>query len=137
MKIGLTFGTFDILHPGHIYYLSQAKSQCDYLITIIARDENVKKIKWTYPINNQQTRLNNIKQLNISNQVIIGEKENFLNSITKYQPHIIFLWYDQPYPPNLIDFCKTNNIKIIKLPSYKPKQYKSSKLKTIFIKKLI
>ena len=41
----MCFGTFDKLHPGHRYYLSESKKQGDYLIVVVARDQNVLKIK--------------------------------------------------------------------------------------------
>jgi len=45
MKTVMTFGTFDIVHPGHIHFLQQAKTYGDRLITIVARDMNVQKFK--------------------------------------------------------------------------------------------
>ncbi len=35
-------GTFDLLHPGHIYYLEESKKLGDELWVIVARDMNVK-----------------------------------------------------------------------------------------------
>ena len=35
-------GTFDILHPGHLYYLEESKKMGDELWAIVARDANVK-----------------------------------------------------------------------------------------------
>ena len=43
MKTVMTFGTFDLAHPGHIFYLNEAKKLGDKLITVIARDANLKK----------------------------------------------------------------------------------------------
>ena len=44
-KIVMTFGTFDHLHPGHIYYLSEARKYGDYLITVVARDKTTGTLK--------------------------------------------------------------------------------------------
>ena len=35
-------GTFDILHPGHLFYLEESKKLGDELFVIVARDANVK-----------------------------------------------------------------------------------------------
>jgi len=39
MKKVMAAGTFDLLHPGHIDFLKQAKKEGDYLIIVIATDE--------------------------------------------------------------------------------------------------
>ena len=44
-KTVLTFGTFDIFHPGHLHYLKEAKKHGNCLIVIIARDTTVQRIK--------------------------------------------------------------------------------------------
>lgn len=66
MKTVITFGTFDLIHSGHIHFLQQAKTYGDRLITIIARDHNVLKFKGRLPNYNEQQRLENIKKLNIA-----------------------------------------------------------------------
>lgn len=38
MKIGITFGVFDLLHAGHIMMLEEAKKKCDYLIVGLNTD---------------------------------------------------------------------------------------------------
>ena len=45
MKKVMCSGTFDGLHPGHFNFFKQAKSKGDYLTVIVARDENVEKIR--------------------------------------------------------------------------------------------
>jgi D-beta-D-heptose 7-phosphate kinase/D-beta-D-heptose 1-phosphate adenosyltransferase len=45
LKVGFTNGCFDILHPGHIAYLSQARSWCDKLIVGLNTDESVRAAK--------------------------------------------------------------------------------------------
>ena len=39
MRVGITYGTFDTLHYGHIRLLQRAKEQCDYLIVGLSTDE--------------------------------------------------------------------------------------------------
>ena len=41
----MLFGTFDGLHEGHFDLFRQAKKYGDYLVVVVARDVNVKKIK--------------------------------------------------------------------------------------------
>lgn len=44
-KIGVTNGTFDLLHAGHVQYLEQAKEKCDVLIVSLNTDASVKEYK--------------------------------------------------------------------------------------------
>lgn len=39
MRIGITYGTFDVMHYGHIELLKRAKELCDYLIVGLSTDE--------------------------------------------------------------------------------------------------
>ncbi len=49
MKIVITYGTFDLLHPGHVRILEKAKSMGDYLIVGLSTDEfNVRKHKRSF-----------------------------------------------------------------------------------------
>ena len=44
-KIAFTNGVFDILHQGHIFSLSQAAKEADYLIVGLNADASVKRLK--------------------------------------------------------------------------------------------
>ena len=123
MKKVLTFGTFDLAHPGHISYLEEAKTHGDYLITIIARDKNLKKDV----INSEEKRLKQIKKLNIANEVVLGSLESKLDVIHKYKPDIICLGYDQK--ADEAKLAEISNAKIIRCKSFKPHVFKSKILK--------
>lgn len=126
----MIFGTFDILHPGHINFFEQAKKQGDYLIVVIARDLNVKKIKGEFPINNEITRVDEVKKVGIADEVILGRLNDWFGLIEEIKPDIICLGYDQK-DFNLKDELIKRNLdtKIIRLKPHKKEKYKSSKLK--------
>jgi len=41
MRIGITFSSFDLFHPGHVLMLEEAKNQCDYLIVGLQLDPSI------------------------------------------------------------------------------------------------
>jgi D-beta-D-heptose 7-phosphate kinase/D-beta-D-heptose 1-phosphate adenosyltransferase len=58
LKVGFTNGCFDILHPGHIAYLSQARSWCDRLIVGVNSDASVRRAKGEgRPVNSLEARV--------------------------------------------------------------------------------
>jgi FAD synthetase len=71
MKLVLTFGTFDYLHPGHKFYLRQAKKKGDYLVTVIARDLNVLQQKGECPDRNEEQRLEMLWKTKIPDLVVL------------------------------------------------------------------
>ena len=126
MKTVMCFGTFDNLHSGHISYLKQAREYGDYLIVIIARDKNVRRIKGRLPQQNEKLRWQGVKNLNFVNKVVLGQLRDKFNIIKKYKPDIVCLGYDQR-----IDLERLKDIfsgRIIRLKPYKEHIYKSSKL---------
>ena len=135
----LTFGSFDVTHPGHSYYLSEAKKYGTHLITIIATDKNIEKIKWKSPRNTQKQRFQELWELWISDEIIMGSEESPLSWIEKLQPHVICLWYDQRWifvdalPEKISELWLSTEI--IRIPAFHPEKYKSSILKEEIISK--
>lgn len=136
-KIVLTFGTFDILHLGHQYYLSQAKKYGDHLVTIIARDSTVLKVKWRLPSHNEQTRLQNLTQTKRSDEVVLGHESGFDRCLDYYKPDVICMGYDQgdvswklqveseKWNKSIIYNLKSK-ISLVRIAPYKPEKRKSS-----------
>ena len=57
LKVGFTNGCFDILHPGHIAYLTQARSWCDRLVVGLNSDASVRRAKGEgRPVNSLEAR---------------------------------------------------------------------------------
>ena len=133
MKKVMAFGSFDILHKGHTHYLKEAKSYGNYLIVIVARDENIVKFKGKFPRNNENYRLEQIKKLDFVDEAVLGNKDNILEVLDKYKPDVICLGYDQKTvdETKLKEELEKKKIKadIVRAKPYKEHIYKSSKLK--------
>jgi len=130
MKV-LAFGTFDIFHPGHEYYLKEAKKYGNELQVVIARDATVKRVKGKYPVNSEGDRLNIIRSLDYVDKVVLGDKKDVYTVIVKLEPDVICLGYDQKaFTDNLKEklIQKGLNPRIVRLEGFKPEVYKSSKL---------
>lgn len=88
--VGFTNGCFDILHKGHIFSLSEAAKEADYLIVAINSDNSVKKLKGPdRPINTEQTRALIVASLLMVDAVIIFDEENPLELIKLIQPDVL------------------------------------------------
>ncbi|MBW2991876.1 FAD synthase [Candidatus Woesearchaeota archaeon] len=131
MKKVLAFGTFDILHPGHLDFFRQAKKFGDHLTVVVARDETVKKLKEKYPKFNEAERLEHVSRLEIVDKVVLGSTDDKYKVIEEVNPDIICLGYDQfSFTEDLEKELGNKGIKakIIRLKPYKEEKYKSSKL---------
>ncbi len=126
----LTFGTFDVFHKWHEFYLTSATKYGDSLHTIIARDTTVERIKWFRPKDSETTRQKNVQDFGICESVILWDKSNPLIPVVKIQPDIICLWYDQKsFPNELQQYLDQTGIEVVRMQSFEPEIYKSSKLK--------
>jgi FAD synthetase len=94
MKRVLATGTFDIIHPGHIYFLEQARALGDELWVIVARDSNVRKHK-PAPVISEQQRLAVVRALKTVDYAELGDDRDMLAPVERIQPEIVALGYDQ------------------------------------------
>ena len=127
MKKIVVFGSFDPLHEGHRDFFRQAKKLGDYLVVVVARDENIKKIKKHEPRLGEEKRLQAVKGETIIDEAVLGDiGENYM-ILDKIKPDIIAVGYDQKIPKGLKD--KVKRYKIVTLKPFKPEIYKSSKIR--------
>ena len=94
-------GTFDLLHPGHLYLLNFAKSYGDYLIVGIDTDDRVREKKGpTRPIYNQDDRAFFLSMLKPVNQVEMFSSDKELESLIKgFEPDTMIVgsdWKNKP-----------------------------------------
>jgi len=98
-KIVLAEGTFDLLHYGHVYYLTNAKKvggENSKLIVIVARDKTVEKLKGRKPIIPEDQRRAIVESLKVVDEAILGYEDiDMYKVIEKIKPDIIALGYDK------------------------------------------
>ncbi len=131
MKTVMCAGTFDIIHPGHLYYLSEAMKYGDRLVVVVARDETSERIKGKKPLHNEKKRLEQVRTLEIVNEAVLGKSKNIFDIIQNIKPDVICLGYDQKVQKQkLEEELKKRNItaEVVRIGSYMPHLYKSSKL---------
>lgn len=130
----MCFGTFDIIHPGHIAFLEQSASYGDELYVVISRDDRRKKISGTAPIQSQKDRMTIIGALRCVTQVIAGNKRDILAVIKKIKPHVIALGHDQVYGIAVLEQWmarQKNPPTLVRLPAIKRSRYASSRIKQL------
>ena len=89
-KIVFTNGCFDIVHYGHIFYLSEARGLGDKLVVGVNSDTSVKKLKGEHrPINDEMTRLHLLAALECIDAVVVFEDDTPLELIEIVIPDIL------------------------------------------------
>ena len=89
-KIVITNGCFDILHPGHLSYLSSAKSLGDTLIILLNSDSSISSLKGSSrPINNFAYRAQMLILLDFVDYVVQFDSLTPLDAISELTPHIL------------------------------------------------
>ena len=81
-KVAFTNGVFDIIHQGHIFSLSQAAKEADYLIVGLNADASVKRLKGdSRPVNDQDSRAIVLASLIMVDAVVVFEEDTPLELI--------------------------------------------------------
>jgi len=89
-KIAFTNGVFDILHQGHIFSLSQAAKEADFLIVGLNADVSVKRLKGeSRPVNDQDSRALVLASLLIVDAVVLFEQDTPLELIELVMPDVL------------------------------------------------
>jgi len=135
----MIFGTFDIVHAGHLHMFKEAKKYGDCLSVVVARDINVEKIKGLGALHNEEERLDFLKNIKLIDQVVLGDKSDAYKVIKELKPGVIALGYDQKvYVDNLeqaiVDFGL--NTRIVRLTPYQENRLKSNKIRK-YIERLV
>jgi len=89
-KTVFTNGCFDIIHPGHIYILSEASKHGDILIVGLNSDSSVKRLKGTgRPVMDQSARAQILSALEMVDFVIIFSEDTPIRLIEELKPDVL------------------------------------------------
>lgn len=139
MKTVMIFGTFDIVHAGHLHMFREAREYGDRLVVVVARDKNVERVKGMGAMHTEQERVEFLQHIDLIDTVMLGDKSDPYRCIKDVCPDIIALGYDQKeYIDNLADELMRCGLhsRIVRLAPYQEKIFKSSKIKK-YIERLV
>lgn len=89
-KIVFTNGCFDLLHKGHIEYLSSAADNGDVLVAGLNSDDSVKRIKGeNRPLQDESSRALTLASLKMVTAVVVFDEDTPYNLINEVQPDVL------------------------------------------------
>ncbi len=132
----MVFGTFDMLHEGHLDLFRQARSLVSdpHLIVSVARDAVAARIKGVAPRHAEAERRALVAASDLVDEAVIGDEEGYIGHLVLARPDVIALGYDQAgeYVDHLADDLSSAGLKttIVRLKPHRPEVYKTSKLRS-------
>jgi D-beta-D-heptose 7-phosphate kinase/D-beta-D-heptose 1-phosphate adenosyltransferase len=89
-RIGFANGCFDLIHPGHIRLLSEARARCDRLIVALNTDASVKRLKGpTRPLQNETARATVMASLAPVDLVVLFDEDTPMQLIKALRPDVL------------------------------------------------
>ena len=128
LKVVLAGGVFDIIHPGHIHTLKDAKALGDVLVVVVATDNTSVKMKKRRPLHDQEQRRELVNSLSMVDLCLVGQEEDIFKTVDLVRPQVIALGYDQTHQEKfIIDGCKRIKLdaKVARLESPMPESSSS------------
>jgi D-beta-D-heptose 7-phosphate kinase/D-beta-D-heptose 1-phosphate adenosyltransferase len=117
-RVVFTNGCFDILHIGHVRYLSAAKNEGDLLVVGLNSDQSVRLIKGKRrPIVRQDQRSELLASLQVVDYVTFFDEPDPLKLIQLLKPSILAKGEDWPEDKIIgADFIKANGGRVVRVP---------------------
>lgn len=132
----MIFGTFDMIHEGHVDLFRQARRLAEdpYLIVSVARDFIAARVRGYPPKHAEEERCINLAQHELVDEAVVGDDAGYMQHISRLQPDIIALGYDQKgdYVDNLEKDLREAGLltRVVRMQPYKPETFKTSKLRS-------
>lgn len=101
MTVVVATGVFELIHPGHLLFLNEAKKLGNKLVVIVARDSSVGRRK-SHSFVPEAQRLEVVKSLRLVDDAILGDEMDMFKPIERLKPDVIALGFDQDFDENEI-----------------------------------
>jgi FAD synthetase len=95
-------GVFDLLHPGHLWFLTEAKKLGDELVVVVARDQTARRLKHE-PYVPEVLRREMVEALKPVDRAILGSATDIYATVAEVRPDVIALGYDQQFDEHEIE----------------------------------
>jgi cytidyltransferase-like protein len=133
-KIRVVFigGGFEVIHRGHLYTISKAKSLGDVLVVVVARDRTIRERKKREPVSDENQRVVLLSSLRQVDAAILGVEGNIYDMLEKVKPNVVALGYDQHHMESEIERegkARGIRLKVVRLGSPDPSLKTSTLLK--------
>ncbi|MGE0225716.1 MAG: D-glycero-beta-D-manno-heptose-7-phosphate kinase [Acetobacteraceae bacterium] len=90
LRVGFANGCFDLIHPGHVRLLSEARAACDRLIVALNTDASVQRLKGpSRPVQNETARATVMASLSPVDLVVLFDEDTPIEMIRLLQPHVL------------------------------------------------
>lgn len=92
-------GKFEIIHPGHVHTMAEARKLGDTLVVVVAADSTVAKNKGREPVTGQEWRVRLVSAMREVDAALPGGRGSIYETLEKVRPDIVALGYDQIHDP--------------------------------------
>jgi len=90
LRVGFANGCFDLIHPGHVHLLTQARAACDRLVVALNTDASVKRLKGpTRPVQNETARATVMASLAPVDLVVLFDEPTPLELVCALRPDVL------------------------------------------------
>jgi len=117
-EVVFTNGVFDLLHPGHIRYLQDARREGGALVVGVNSDRSVKAIKGpARPLNSEQERAEVLAALACVDAVVVFDEDDPHQIISRLQPDVLVKGAD--WAPDAIigrDLVQSRGGRVVRVP---------------------
>lgn len=105
-------GVFDLLHPGHLYFLQEARKLGDELVVVVARDQTARRLKHE-PYVPEHLRREMVEALKPVDRAVLGSTTDIYETVVRERPQIIALGHDQLWDEQEVEReCARRGVKV-------------------------